>query len=57
MASVEAEVLAETTKKSGDVVESLFNASEKERIKNRDLMKQLISSLYFLIKHHIGHNI
>lgn len=39
----------------GDVVERLATTSEKERKKNREIVKMLLRSLYFLVKNHIPH--
>ena len=55
MASVEAQVLAESAKKSGDIVERMLAATEVERRRNRELMKKLTRSLYFLVKHRMPH--
>lgn len=55
LASVEAQVLAESAKRRGDVVERMLAATEVERKRNRELMKKLTRSLYFLVKHRIPH--
>ena len=55
LASVEAHTLSEMTRKSGDVVETMIAASEEERKRNREMMKKLIRSLYFLVKNRIPH--
>ncbi len=39
----------------GNVVEQIVAASEEQRRQNRDLLKKLIRSLFFLVKHHIPH--
>ena len=39
----------------GDVVDVMVSASDEERKHNREVMKKLIQSLYFLVKHHIPH--
>ena len=41
--------------KSGDVVERMVAASEMDRKRNRELVKKLTRSLYFLIKHRMPH--
>ena len=38
------------------LLEHLVAASEEEKRQNRDLMKKLIRSLYFLVKHHIPYS-
>ena len=54
-ASVEAQVLSETAEKHGDVMDKLLAASEIERQQNRELVKKLIRSLYFLVTNRIPH--
>ena len=49
-ASVEASALAEMTKRRGNIIEQMRTASEEDKCKNRELLKKLIRSLYFLIK-------
>ena len=41
--------------RKGDVIERMLAASEAERRRNRDLIKQLTRSLYFLIEHRMPH--
>ena len=55
LASVEAHTLSEMSRKSGDVVEMMIIASEEEKKRNRELMKKLIRSLYFLVRNRIPH--
>ena len=55
LASVEAQVLADSAKQSGNVVERMDAASEIDRKKNRELIKKLARSLYFLVKHRMPH--
>ena len=55
LASVEAQVLAESAREAGDVVERMIVASEEERKRNRELMKKLTRSLCFLVKHRMPH--
>ena len=55
LASVEAIALAESATRQGDVVERMLAASETERRRNQELIKQLTRSLYFLVKHHMPH--
>ena len=52
---LEASVLAESAKKTGDVVERMLVATKIDRKRNPALMKKLIWTLYFLVKHHIPH--
>ena len=55
LASVEAQALAESAKRKGDIVERMLAATEAERRKNRELIKMLTRSLYFLVKHRMPH--
>jgi len=55
-AAMEKQSLSLVTCKSGDVVEQLLSASAEQKRQNRDLMKKLVRSLYFLVKHHIPHS-
>ena len=48
-ASVEASALAEMTKRQGDIIEQIHTASEEDKRKNREMLKKLIRSLYFLV--------
>ena len=43
------------TQKHGSVVEQILSVSEEEKRQNWELIKKLIHSLYFLVKHHIPH--
>ena len=54
-ASVEASALAELAKNRGDIIEQMRSANEEEKRKNREMLKKLIQSLYFLVKHRIPH--
>ena len=54
-AAVQCQVMADITKDKGDIVQPLFKISEEQRLKNRDLLKKVIRSVYFLVKHHIPH--
>ena len=47
--------MSQTTKEHGDVMELIVAASEEEKKDIRELIKKLIRSLYFLVKHHIPH--
>ena len=55
LAAVEKRAMSQSTKEHGDVVELIVAASEEEKKDNRELIKKLIRSLYFLVKHHIPH--
>ena len=55
LASVEAQVLADSAKKSGYVVERMVVSSEMDRKRNRELVKKLARSLFFLVKHRMLH--
>ena len=55
LAAIEVQAMSETAKQHGDVVDQLIAASEVERQQNRELMKKLIRSLYFLVRHRIPH--
>ena len=50
-AAVEKQAMAQ----HGDVADLIIAATDQERRENRDLMKKIVRSLYFLIKHHIPH--
>ena len=54
LAIVEAQVLADSSKKSGDV-ERIAAASEMDQKRKCELVKKLTRSLYFLIKHRMPH--
>ena len=54
-ASVEAQVLADSARVHGSVVEQMVIASNEEKRKNREVMKQLIRSVYFLVRNPIPH--
>ena len=47
--------LSHSSVEQGDVVQQIISVNEEERKQNRELMKKLIRSLYFLVKHHIAH--
>ena len=49
------QALSLTTQKHGDVMDQIKSASEEQRQQNRLLIKKLVRSLYFLVKHHIPH--
>ena len=55
LAAVEKRGLNQSAQKHGDVVDIIVTASEEEKKQNRELMKKLIRSLYFLVKHYIPH--
>ena len=55
LVSVEVQAMASVARKSGDIVEWLLAAGEKEKKKNRALIKMLVRSLYFPVKHRIAH--
>ena len=46
-------VMSQSTEDHGNVMEQLETATAEEKKQNRDIMKKLIQSLYFLDKHHI----
>ena len=48
-------VMSQSTEEHGNVMEQLEAATAEEKKQNRDIMKKLIRSLYFLVKHHIPH--
>ena len=52
---MERRALSLSAQEHGDVVDVMVSASEEERKHNREVMKKLIRSLYFLVKHHIPH--
>ena len=55
LAAIEALAMSESAKQHGDIVDKMLAASEMERQQNRELMKKLIRSLYFLVRHRIPH--
>ena len=52
IAALETQIMTELAKQSGDVMDMLVAASEEKKRRNRDLLKALIRSVYFLVKHH-----
>lgn len=54
-AAMEKQSLSLLTQKHGSVVEQIMSVSEEEKRQNRELIKKLVRSLYFLVKHHIPH--
>ena len=55
LAAIEKRVLSQSAEEHGDVMELIVTASEEEKKQNRELIKKLSRSLYFLVKHHIPH--
>ena len=55
LAAVERRAFSQSAEKRGDVIELIVTASEEEKKENQKMMKKLIRSLYFLVKHHIPH--
>ncbi len=54
MAALETQLMADLAQLA-DVVDMIVAASEEEKTRNRKLLKALIRSLYYLIKHRIAH--
>ncbi|KAI6658864.1 E3 SUMO-protein ligase [Oopsacas minuta] len=54
-AAIERMVMSQSTEEHVNVMEQLEAATAEEKKQNRDIMKKLIRSLYFLVKHHIHH--
>ena len=54
-AAVETNVHSQSTEECGDVMEQLAASTAEKEKQNRDIMKKLFRSLYFLVKHHIPH--
>ena len=52
IAAVERKVMSQSTEEHGNVMEQLAAAQKQ----NRDVIKNPIRSLYFLVKHHIPHS-
>ena len=48
-------VMSQSTEEHGNIMEELEAATAEEKKQNRDIMKKLIQSLYFLVKHYIPH--
>ena len=55
LAAIEALAMSESAKQHGDIVDKMLAASEIERQQNHELLKKLIRSLYFLVRHCIPH--
>ena len=55
LASVEKKALSHSSVEQGNVVQQILSVNEEERKQNRELMKKLVRSLYFLVKHYIAH--
>ena len=55
LASVKKQAMAESSRAHGGIVEQMVITSNEERRKNRELMKLLIRSVYFLVRHGIPH--
>ena len=55
LASVEKKALSHSSVKQGNVVQQILSVNEKERKQNHELMKKLVCSLYFLVKHYIAY--
>lgn len=55
LSAVEKYALFQLSQEHGDVVDLIISASEQDKKDNRELIKKLIRSLYFLVKHHIPH--
>ncbi len=43
------------TEKHGTVSEQIISVTSEDRKRNREFVKKLIRSVYFLVKHHIPH--
>ena len=55
LAAVEKKALSLSAQSHGDVVDIIVTPSEGEKKRNHELIKKLICSLYFLVKHYIPH--
>ena len=55
MAAVKKQAMSLSTECSGNVVQQILAASEEEKKLNQELIKKLVRSLYFSVKHHIPH--
>ena len=55
LADIEKRALNQSAQEHGDVVDIIVTAGEEEKKQNHELMKKLIRSLYFLVKHYIPH--
>ena len=55
IAAIERMVMSQSTEEHGNAIEQLEAATAEEKKQNRDIMKKLIRSIYFLFKHHIPH--
>ena len=55
LAAVDKQAMSLSTEYSGNVVQQTLAASEEQKKTNQELIKKLVRSLYFLVKHHIPH--
>ena len=55
LAALEAQGMALLGKKTGNVLDRIIAASDEEKRRNREVIKTLIRSLYFLVKHRVPH--
>ena len=51
----EKHILAESAAKHGNILQRIARASEEDKRRNVELIKKLIRSLYFLVKHRMPH--
>ena len=55
LAALEAQGMALLGQKTGNVLDRIIAASDEEKRRNREVIKTLIRSLYFLVKHRVPH--
>ena len=55
LAAVYKQAMSLSTEHSGNVVQQILAASEEQKKTNQKLIKKLVGSLYFKVKHHIPH--
>ena len=55
LAALKAQGMALLGQKTGNVLDRIIAASDEEKRRNRDVIKTLIRSLYFLVKHRVPH--
>ena len=55
LAALEAQRMALLGQKTGNVLDRIIAASDEEKRRNHEVIKTLIRSLYFLVKHRVPH--
>lgn len=55
LAALEAQGMAESAMQTGDIVDMIVASSNEQKKRNRELVKKLVRSVYFLVRHRIPH--